>query len=119
MTSVAAGHRGVHRWVRRRIRSEIVPRPESWSIVCDGWIVGAVSQVSHGFHRAGDWKWSALTYPSASGYAETLEEALERVRESVSFGADGRPDIPAVGRLRMQERRASNLPDGGDFPGQD
>ena len=118
MESGAAGHRGAHQWVRRRIRSETVPRPESWSIVCDGWVVGVVSQVSPGFHRAGDWKWAAQTYPAASGYAVTREEALERVRESVSFGSDGRPELPAVGYLRMGERCASNPPDGGEIPGQ-
>ena len=77
-----------------------------------GWTVGRVSQVPPGFHRAGDWRWAVQTYPASHGHAEALEEALERVREGVSFGPDGLPELPEVSYLRMG-RRAGSSP-GGD-----
>ena len=69
-----------------------------------GWTVGRVCQVAPGFYHAGDWAWAVQTYPAAHGYVETMEEALERVREGVSFGADGLPELPAVQGLRMRRR---------------
>lgn len=78
-----------------------MPKVEDWSVLCNNWTVGRVSQVAPGFHRAGDWTWAVQTYPSAQGYTTTLEEGLEHVREKVSFGPDGLPNLPAVSYLRM------------------
>ena len=107
-------HPGRHEWSRRRLRHDTVPRVEDWVVLRRGWIVGRVREVAPGFHRAGDWSWAVQTYPASHGYAGSLEEALERVREGVSLGPDGLPNLPAVGRLRMARRP---VPSPGDDPG--
>lgn len=77
-----------------------------------GWTVGRVMEVAPGFHRAGDWSWAVQTYPASSGHADTLEEALERVREGVSFCTDGLPTVPGAHEVRRRRRGGGSSPDG-------
>lgn len=77
-----------------------------------GRTVGRVMEVAPGFHRAGDWRWSVQTYPASHGHAGTLEEALERVREGVSFAPDGLPTVPAAHDVRLRRRAGGSSPGG-------
>ena len=69
-------------------------------MLCDGHVVGRVHRAPAG-SQAGRWSWAVQTLPGAGGHAETLEAALENVREGVRFGPDGLPLTAAVTARRL------------------
>lgn len=91
------------RWTRRRTRIGGQVCEDDWTVVCDSWVVGRTHRVHPGFVRVGQWGWSVHSYPACSGYAETLDEALERIRQGVRFGPDGRPETVQVQAWRRGE----------------
>lgn len=61
-------------------------RPDDYVVRRDGKDVGRVMQERLGMSAGSElvWGWSTRTYPSVHGYAPTLEEALERVRQGAT-----------------------------------
>lgn len=95
-----------HRWTRRRtvLAGEVCR--DDWVALCDGWTVGRV-RLTQGGPQDGRWAWAVQTLPSQSGYVDTLEAALEAIRQGATFGEDGRPDMVDVLKERAAARRAS------------
>ena len=85
-----------HRWTRIRTRIGGRRHEDDWCVLCDGWVVGRVLRDHGGLARGGEWGWSVQSFPAESGHADRLGDALERIREGVTFGRDGRPETAEV-----------------------
>lgn len=70
-------------WTRKRT---FEPEHDDWVVLRDGFVVGRVMRDTQQRSRVGreQWMWNVLTMPAHNGWADTLEEALEQVRELAS-----------------------------------
>lgn len=72
-----------HRWTRKLTFPDDRDGDKDWTVLRDGFVVGRVvwdrSQVGRPH-----WRWSVITMPSRSGWAETMEAALAQVKASAS-----------------------------------
>ncbi|MGR3480432.1 hypothetical protein [Salipiger marinus] len=86
------------RWTYRPTLIAGTSRPDDYVVRRDGRDVGRVMTERLGMGVGGSelvWWWGTWTYPATHGYAPTLEEALERVREEAT---DDLPDSDVKGR---------------------
>jgi hypothetical protein len=95
------------RWTRRRTVI-IEPLRDDWVVRCDGWTVGRV-MLTQGGPQDGRWHCAVQTLPGRACYADTLEEALEVIRQGTSFGEDGRPNCVDV--LKERTAHSRTFPD--------
>jgi len=74
------------RWTYRPCIIAGTSRPNDFVVRRDGRDVGRVMQDRLGMGAGSGviWRWATWTYPSVHGYAETLEAALERVRQGAT-----------------------------------
>ncbi|MGR3480705.1 hypothetical protein [Salipiger marinus] len=81
------------RWTYRPCIIAGTSRPNDFVVIRDGKHVGRVIQERLGMSAGSElvWGWATRTYPSVHGYAPTLEEALERVRQGAT------DDLPETG----------------------
>lgn len=71
-----------HRWTRALTWPD---RPDDWSVLRDGLVVGFVSHEKNQIAGKMEWRWAVITTPQAGTFAETMEEALEQVRKHASM----------------------------------
>lgn len=85
-------------WTRRRTVIGGQTAPDDWNVLCHGRKCGRVMRVTlTNSDTPAAWQWSAWCYPTANGRCDTMEAALECVRQAV-IAAGGRmsgsdPDI--------------------------
>ena len=90
---------GMTRWTYRPCIIAGKSRPNDFVVKRDGKHVGRVIEERLGMGVGGSelvWWWGTWTYPSVHGYAPTLEEALERVRQGAT------DDLPETGADRRR-----------------
>ena len=71
-------------WTRKRTNIAGKTRDDDWTVLRDGEVVGRVYADQWPREESLRWQWSTLTYPSESGYAATMGEALEEVRRAAA-----------------------------------
>lgn len=80
----------MRKWTRKRT---FRPENDDWVILRDDLVVGRVEKDEAQTSRKGSeqWWWSVLTMPAQGGWASSLEEAQERVRDLASEKWGHRP----------------------------
>jgi hypothetical protein len=67
-------------WTRRRTLIDGEGRPDDWIIVRRGQEIGRVYKRDLPRGEGVVWEWMTWTYPNDHGSADTMEQALEKLR---------------------------------------
>ena len=73
----------MHEWSRKLCVIAGETRPNDWSVLHHGKIVGRVKKEHDPFNDAKPWCWSKTVGTGANGRVDSLEEALQAVRAKV------------------------------------